>query len=304
MNCRICRSATSPFLKVPTDDLDEPFLDDTLRTGLPELLLNRCDSCGCLWATDVRQSEHVLMEAYERLQDSYFESEAVGSEYFQFYRKLEQLIELNQTGKAILDVGCGDGNFLSTLSSKWLKLGIEPSASGAALSRKKNLDVTVGTLESPKEPYQVDLVSALDVIEHVVDPHKFIESIKRHLKPNGLVLLLTGDSNSYSARVAGPQWSYLRWCGHISVFSASGLKELLKSHGFEILVWRRCEHPSSPGFTAWWRVHLLEPARRLLGRAKSWYPFWKDHQIVIARWTHESANGAISDSNSKLGISR
>ena len=37
------------------------------------------------------------------------------------------------------------------------------------------------------------------------------------------------------------------------------------------------------GAIAWWRVHLLEPARRVLGRNKSWYPFWRDHQAVIAR---------------------
>ncbi|HEX3248839.1 MAG TPA: hypothetical protein VHS05_05380, partial [Pyrinomonadaceae bacterium] len=73
------------------------------------------------------------------------------------------------------------------------------------------------------------------------------------------------------------------WCGHISVFSQSGLRKLLESHGFEILAWSRCEHPSSPGAAAWWRVHLLEPARRMLGRNRSWYPFWRDHQMVVAR---------------------
>jgi cyclopropane fatty-acyl-phospholipid synthase-like methyltransferase len=223
------------------------------------------------------------MAAYARLQDSYFDSDAVGPNYREFYRWLECLIEQNQAGKMILDVGCGDGNFLSSLSGKWQKRGIEPSASGTELSRQKDLEVVPGTLESLEERCKVDLISALDVIEHVIDPHNFIESVKRHLKPNGMVLLFTGDSSSYPARVAGPQWSYLRWCGHISVFSASGLKALLKSHGFEILDWKRCEHPSSPGFIAWWRVHLLEPARRAMGRAKSWYPFWRDHQIIIAR---------------------
>ena len=139
------------------------------------------------------------------------------------------------------------------------------------------------TLDTAPKRYQVDLISALDVIEHVIDPHHFVESFKRHLRPGGVVLLLTGDADSYAARVAGSQWSYLRWCGHISVFSQSGLRKLLQSHGFEVLSWRRCEHPSSPGARAWWRVHLLEPARLALGRNKSWYPFWRDHQALVAR---------------------
>jgi len=270
-------------MNISTDELDEPFLDTTLREHLPELRLSRCNRCGCLWATDERQHEEVLLNAYSRVNDAYFDSEQVGQRHRDFYKWLETLIEQHQSGRYILDVGCGDGSFLSALSDKWIKRGVEPSAAGTELSRKKNLDVTLGTLQCSVQPYHVDLISALDVIEHVVDPHIFIDSVKQHLNPNGKVLLLTGDSASYPARIAGPQWSYLRWCGHISVFSARGLKTLLESHGFEIVDWKRCEHPSSPGLIAWWRVHVLEPLRRALGRARSWYPFWRDHQVVIAR---------------------
>ena len=283
MNCRICDSKTDPFLRISTDGLDEPFLDSTLRKQLPELALCRCSLCGCLWASDVRQDDRLLTEAYERVADSYFDSEENDPRYVQFYKRLEQLMKRHASGRTILDVGCGDGVFLSTLSDEWTKRGLEPSASGASLSRKRNLDVSQATMESSPQAYEVDLISALDVIEHVTDPHHFVESFKRHLRPGGVVLLLTGDADSLAAKIAGPRWSYLRWCGHISVFSQSGLRRLLQSHGFEILDWIRCEHPSSPGAVAWWRVHLLEPARRILGRNKSWYPFWRDHQTVVAR---------------------
>jgi SAM-dependent methyltransferase len=283
MNCRICGKVTSSFLTISTDDLDEPFLDGTLRERLPELKLRRCFECGCLWATDARQLETVLLKAYERVLDAYFDSQENDPRYIRFYAGLEQLMRRYVSGRRILDVGCGDGIFLSSLSDDWSKQGLEPSASGASRARKRNLDVECATLETITEPYQVDLISALDVIEHVIDPHHFVESFKRHLRPGGVVLLLTGDANALTARVAGPQWSYLRWCGHISVFSQSGLRKLLESHGFEVLTSRRCQHPSSPGAMAWWRVHLLEPARRVSGRKRSWYPFWRDHQTVLAR---------------------
>ncbi len=283
MNCRICRKETDPFLRISTDDLSEPFLDGTLRKQLPELKLRRCAQCGCLWAADARQQDEVLAEAYERVIDSYFDSEENDPRYVQFYKQLEQLVRQYVSNRTILDVGCGDGIFLSTIPDDWTKQGLEPSASGASLAGKRNLDVVRATLDSSPKQYQVDLISALDVIEHVIDPHHFVESLKQHLRPGGVVLLLTGDADSYPARTAGPQWSYLRWCGHISVFSQAGLRKLVESHGFEVLAWTRCEHPSSPGAVAWWRVHLLEPARRLLGRNKSWYPFWRDHQTLVAR---------------------
>ncbi len=283
MNCRICATETVPFLRISTDDLDEPFLDATLRARLPELELRRCAECGCLWAADRRQDDRVLIEAYERVVDAYFDSQANDPRYVRFYKELEQFVKRHVSGRTILDVGCGDGVFLACMSSDWFKQGLEPSASGASLARNRNLDVAHATLDTAPVRYEADVVSALDVIEHVIDPHHFVESFKRHLRPRGVVLLLTGDADSYPAKVAGPQWSYLRWAGHISVFSRSGLKRLLESHGFEILAWSRCEHPSSPGAFAWWRVHLLEPARRMLGRSRSWYPFWRDHQMVVAR---------------------
>ena len=283
MKCRVCSKETYPFLHVSTDHLDEPFLDGTLRKQLPELRLRRCRECGCLWANDARQHEGVLDDAYERVVETYFDSQENDPRYVQFYKQLERLVKPHVSGRTILDVGCGEGVFLSAISDEWSKQGVEPSVSGANLAEKRNLDVARGTLDTTSRQFEADVITALDVIEHVIDPHHFVESFKRHLRPGGVVLLLTGDVNSYTARVAGSQWSYLRWCGHISVFSQSGLRKLLETHGFEVLSWTRCEHPSSPGAKAWWRVHLLEPARRALGRNRSWYPFWRDHQMVVAR---------------------
>jgi SAM-dependent methyltransferase len=283
MNCRVCNAETGPFMRVSSDVLDEPFLDNTLREKLPELKLRRCSDCRCLWADDARQDEATLVAAYERVSGSYFEPAENDPRYQRFYGWIEQLVKQHVSGRTILDVGCGDGTFLSTLSNEWSKHGVEPSQSGARMARERKLEVACGTLDTVNQFCEADLISALDVIEHVVDPHSFVKSLKRHLRKDGVVLLLTGDADAYPARIAGPQWSYLRWCGHISVFSQAGLRTLLESHGFEVLASRRCEHPSSPGAVAWWRVHLLEPARRMLGRNKSWYPFWRDHQTVVAR---------------------
>jgi SAM-dependent methyltransferase len=283
MNCRVCNDQTDPFMRISSARLDEPFLDETLRSQLPELKLRRCRRCACLWADDARRDEANLIAAYRRVSDSYFESTENDQRYLRFYRSVEQLLKQHVSGRTILDVGCGDGTFLSTLSSEWSKHGVEPSLVGTQLARQRNLDVACTSLDTAAEPYEADLISALDVIEHVVDPHRFIEALKRHLRKEGVVLLLTGDADAFPARIAGPQWSYLRWCGHISVFSQAGLRRLLESHGLEVLASKRCEHPSSPGAFAWWRVHLLERARRALGRDKSWYPFWRDHQMVVAR---------------------
>src|SRR5687767_13328830 len=119
MKCRICDKDTQPFLRVLSCDLDEPFLDQTLRGHLPELRLQRCSECACLWADDARQDDEVLTDAYKRVNAAYFDSSESNPRYTRFYKQLEQLVESHVHEKTILDVGCGDGVFLSTLSEEW-----------------------------------------------------------------------------------------------------------------------------------------------------------------------------------------
>src|SRR5262249_53966456 len=148
-----------------TSDLVEPFLDETLRRELPELELRRCSQCACLWANDARQNEEILTDAYKRVSTAYFDSPETDPRYTRFYKQLERLIEGHVARKTILDVGCGDGVFLSSLSDRWSKYGLEPSASGSSLARQRNLDVACATLDDSTRQYQADLISALDVIE-------------------------------------------------------------------------------------------------------------------------------------------
>jgi len=282
MKCRFCYHETEPFLSVSTRELDEPFLDSTLRSSLPALLLRRCPECKSLWANDSRADAQILIDAYQRVDGQYFEPQT-SPKYTSFYQWLEGLVLPHVSGPTVLDLGCGDGAFLSAISEQWVKLGLEPSKAGVEFARQKNLDVSCGTLANLPIEHEIDLLVILDVIEHIVDPHEFVGQIKSKLKRGAHVLVLTGDADSTPARIAGPQWSYLRWCGHVSVFSKQSLQKLFTDHDFEIVDWKRCEHPSTPGLVAWWRVYLLEPVRQILGRQKSWYPFWRDHQVVLAR---------------------
>lgn len=291
MNCRICLVKAFSFLRMSTDMLSEPFLDEKLRRVLPELKLDRCPQCNSLWTSDARRDQSLLIEAYARAPDSYFDEQLTDPRFAAFYQWLENLLCDYTAGRTILDVGCGDGAFLKSLSSEWFKWGLEPSRSGAEMAAARNVQINRGTLETCPEPRRVDVISAIDVLEHLVDPHAFIESCKQRLSTGGLVLIVTGDANSWTARVSGPQWSYLRWCGHISVFSGSALRKLLRAHGFEILTWRRWDHPASPGALAWWRVYLLEPARRVLGWNNSSYPFWRDHQVVLGKLANNATTG-------------
>src|SRR5262245_18861074 len=182
MKCRICNGATRAFFATPTDSLDEPFLTNHLRHELRELRLNRCSQCGCMWADDMRGNDTLLNRVYRDLVSDYFEPPPNEVRYRQFYQWLEKLTKEHVRGNQVLDVGCGDGLFLASMSADWSKQGLEPSTAGAELARKKNLNVSCGTLGDLPQPYRVDLLAALDVIQHVAEPHAFLEALKGRLK--------------------------------------------------------------------------------------------------------------------------
>ena len=154
------------FFATSTESLDEPFLSSDLRRELRELRLDQCSQCGCLWAQDLRSDDAILTRAYQNLVNDYFETPPDEQRYKEFYRWLERLIEEHALGNEVLDVGCGDGLFLASMSTRWSKQGLEPSSAGVELARKKNLKVFCGTLGDLPNGCRVDLLSALDVIEH------------------------------------------------------------------------------------------------------------------------------------------
>jgi SAM-dependent methyltransferase len=279
----VCKVSTRPFLRLPTTQLSEPFLDDELRRALPELELNQCPQCLSLWTVDGRREQSLLLRAYARIPDSYFGEIHTDPRYARFYSKLGSVLAKHTHGRRLCDVGCGEGSFLASLGSEWERWGIEPSCCAVESVKSKGLRAVCGTLESVSEPRGIDVLTAQDVIEHVANPAAFLMEARKRLAEAGLLVLVTGDPSSLTARIAGPHWSYLRWCGHVSVMSGSALRQLLNQNGYEVAAWMRTSHPASAGAAAWWRVLLLEPLRRLLGRAPSWYPFWRDHQIVVAR---------------------
>lgn len=69
-------------------------------------------------------------------------------------------------------------------------------AAGAGLS----IDYRAGEL-SAQGLGQFDLVTSMEVIEHVTDPAAFVAELTAHLKPEGLMILSTPNRTAASKRV-------------------------------------------------------------------------------------------------------
>src|SRR5215204_6149845 len=98
---------------------------------------------------------------------------------------------LNNPNPRILDVGCGTGANLKMLAAHGRAEGVDISPQAVDFCRERGLDsVKLGAIEHlPYEGGSFELVTALDVIEHLDDDVAGLREMRRVLGPGGRLLL-------------------------------------------------------------------------------------------------------------------
>jgi hypothetical protein len=71
-----------------------------------------------------------------------------------------------------------------------------------------------------------------DLLEHVKDPVGTLEKARNLLKPNGYILISTGDVDSLMARVSGRFWHLIIPPFHLYYFSQRTIRRYLAEAGF------------------------------------------------------------------------
>ncbi len=228
--CRLClREGLRPLLELPHSAANISRMLDQREIGMIPAVtvsVHACPWYGFVQITDSLGStfydDYLMTASHSPQMQDYQASQA--SDFVDRY---------GLRGKRVVEVGCGDGAYLERLSAAgaWPS-GIEPSTRFREFALRRNLPVFAGyvTVQSPIPESPYDGFVTRQVLEHVPDPHDFLQGIRRSLAP-GAAGLVEVPSLEQALQY---QRFYDFFPDHLNYFSMRTLRLALEMNGFAV----------------------------------------------------------------------
>lgn len=210
-------------------------------------------------------------------------------------------LELINQGK-VLDLGSGSGRFCQLLDEKGIEVyGLEQSSNAVAFANANDLHIKQGNILSANTYFKdqcFDYITLNHVIEHLLDPIFFLNSIKPLLSPNGKLILTLPNVNSVWRLIFGFSWHGWDPPIHVHHYDRKAIIYLLNQSGYLTVSVSTKNRPD--GFTRSLNKLLGKQYRFLLLRiflfpfALLMEPFnMGDELVVIAEIQPQALNGLI-----------
>ncbi|MFH1564180.1 MAG: class I SAM-dependent methyltransferase [Nitrospirota bacterium] len=205
----------------------------------------QCKECGLMFRTPIPTKEELKDYYSSGYYEEYGFREYAGRKHHILKYRFEpvlnffkgQISNVLKTPK-VLDIGCALGFFIELLKKQgWEAKGVEFSNDAAEYAKKElGLDVHAGSVEEVGfESESFDVITMLDVLEHVTSPNTILKEVNRILKKQGLILATIPNVQGAEARGIKGLTNYLFAEGHLFNFPEHTLKRLFNVNGFNII---------------------------------------------------------------------
>jgi len=144
------------------------------------------------------------------------------------------IVQKYSIGKALLDIGCGTGEFLNYCQKKNFETtGIEPNTKARNFaSEELGLNIFAEHKLDDFSPATFDVITMWHVLEHVHKLNDRMMRINQLLKPEGTLIIAVPDSDSWDASKYKDFWAAYDLPRHLYHFTQDTLKKLANKNGF------------------------------------------------------------------------
>jgi len=228
MICKFCNSSDVIRYK----SINSPFYPEK------RYILYECKHCLSRFF-NVNQYNVSIQELYEKLATSKknLSIEFLKSQYWEDQKRFILQI-LKKTPKSILDVGCRTGDFLMHFDDIILREGVEISNYCTEIANKRGLKIYNKNLESINFNKKYDLVSAYNILEHLIDPLIFLDKLSSIINKNGLLVILIPTHESLREELLmrfHKRWHMYVPPEHLNFFSTRFLDSYLSKYNFKLI---------------------------------------------------------------------
>ena len=192
--------------------------------------LVRCRSCGFVFSSQAASAAD-LETYYAR----YPRITALPDITVKRYNELLSSFEKYRHTNRLIDLGCGNGLFLEQAKKRgWDVWGTEISESSLEECRAKGIHaVKPEDASMLSRDRSFDVVTSLEVIEHLPNPKQEAKLIASLLRSGGVLYLTTPNFNSLSRLFLRSKWNVIGYPEHLCYFTPRTIVKLLNKHGLE-----------------------------------------------------------------------
>ena len=232
--CPVCKS----------EAIQDKFSAKDYTVSQDSFTIFHCNNCSLRFTQNVpNQNEIGKYYASENYISHSDIQEGIVNRLYHIIRKktlaAKKKIIQKETGKTkgkILDIGCGTGGFLHTMThAGWECTGLEPDET----ARTKAFELYNIQPKSSEEIYFLpeiffDVITMWHVLEHVHDLQEYVAQFCNLLAPAGKLFIAVPNYASYDAQHYGAYWAAYDVPRHLYHFSPESMKILMAQHGLVI----------------------------------------------------------------------